>query len=54
MSYMKKDEDAEASLLKLDRTSVFQEGVLIPCFSRPVDQSASRLDKDIRIMIPGR
>ncbi|KAI5291547.1 coatomer subunit gamma [Ascosphaera acerosa] len=29
MSYMKKDEDAEASLLKLDRTSVFQEGVYI-------------------------
>ncbi|KAI5308243.1 coatomer subunit gamma [Ascosphaera atra] len=28
MNYLKKDEDAEASLLKLDRTSVFQEARL--------------------------
>lgn len=26
MSYMKKDEDAEQGMLKLDRTVVFQDG----------------------------
>ena len=26
MSYAKKDEDAEQAILKVDRTSVFQEG----------------------------
>lgn len=26
MSYMKKDEDADQTMIKLDRTSVFQDG----------------------------
>ena len=28
MSYMKKDEDADQGMIKVDRTSVFQEGTL--------------------------
>jgi hypothetical protein len=27
MSYMKKDEDADQVMIKLDRTSVFQDGI---------------------------
>lgn len=29
MSYMKKDEDADQVMIKLDRTSVFQDGMEI-------------------------
>ena len=29
MSYVKKDEDADQMMMKLDRTSVFQDGVLL-------------------------
>lgn len=29
MSYMKKDEDADQVMIKLDRTSVFQDGTSI-------------------------
>ncbi len=30
MSYSKKDEDADSALMRVDRTSVFQEGQLKP------------------------
>jgi hypothetical protein len=30
MSYMKKDEDADQTMIKLDRTSVFQDGTTLP------------------------
>jgi hypothetical protein len=30
MSYVKKDEDADQMMMKLDRTTVFQDGVLLP------------------------
>lgn len=30
MSYMKKDEDADQVMIKLDRTSVFQDGMHTP------------------------
>lgn len=35
MSYMKKDEDADQVMIKLDRTSVFQDGKL-PAKSLPL------------------
>lgn len=31
MAYVKKDEDADTALLKIDRVSVFQEGGLVKC-----------------------
>ena len=31
MSYGKKDEDADQAIVKVDRTSVFQEGTLPKC-----------------------
>ena len=35
MSYMKKDEDADQVMIKLDRTSVFQDGILPNRFFPP-------------------
>ena len=32
MSYVKKDEDADQVMMKLDRTSVFQDGIHITLF----------------------
>jgi coatomer protein complex subunit gamma len=34
MSYMKKDEDADQTMIKLDRTSVFQDGERRPLPNR--------------------
>lgn len=36
MSYNKKDEDAEGAIVKVDRTSVFQEGSLPPLCACPI------------------
>ncbi len=34
MSYGKKDEDADQAIVKVDRTSVFQEGEIVGALSR--------------------
>jgi hypothetical protein len=35
MSYSKKDEDADQAIMRVDRTSVFQEGETAPLYAIP-------------------
>lgn len=39
MSYVKKDEDADQVMVKLDRTSVFQDGALTAFCIPPLKQA---------------
>lgn len=59
MSYVKKDEDADPVMIRLDRTSVFQDGELIVFLGMCVcclltGQSCVSLQHDCSIPLPSR
>lgn len=58
MSYVKKDEDADQVMIKLDRTSVFQDGTLFPLALIQTSKHSSGPDPppqlDCLILLPSR